>query len=79
MAHSTDQKRDDGGADPANIRSTGAIDMSSQEAVDGNVPFPAELHPVCAIPPVAVEVSIAEPGDLSEGAEDVFKDDEENE
>ena len=53
--------------------------MTTQEVVDGDVPFTAELEPVGGIPPVAVEMAVGEAGDFREGAEEVLPDDEEDE
>ena len=44
----------------------------------GDVPFPTEFEPVARIPPVAVEMPIGEAGDFCKGAQDIFKDDQEN-
>lgn len=79
VSHGGDEKRDDGGVGAADVGPRGAVDVTAQEAVDGYVPLAAELHPVGAVPPVAVEVAVGEAGDLGEGAEDVLEDDEEDE
>lgn len=79
MADGRDEEGDDGGVGAADVRPGGAVDVAPQEAVDGYVPLAAELHPVGAVPPVAVEVAVGEAGDLGEGAQDVLEDDEEDE
>lgn len=79
MADGRDEEGDDGGVGAADVRPGRAVDVAPQEAVDGYVPLAAELHPVGAVPPVAVEVAVGEAGDLGEGAEDVLEDDEEDE
>lgn len=53
--------------------------MTAEEAVNGDIPLPREFHPVSRVPPVRVEVAIGEASDFGKGAEDVFKDDEEDE
>jgi len=48
--------------------------MPSEEVVDRDIPLSREFKPVCAIPPVRVEVSVREAGDFSESTENVFED-----
>lgn len=79
VPHGGDEEGDDGGVGAADVRPRGAVDVAAQEAVDGYVPLAAELHPVGAVPPVAVEVPVGEAGDLGEGAQHVLEDDEEDE
>lgn len=79
VANGRHEERDDGRGTPPDMRARRTVDVSSEEAVDGNIPLAAELHPVCAVPPVAVKVSIGEARDLGKGAQDVLEDDEEYE
>ena len=79
VADRADQKGDDGGISFANVRAAGAVNVAAEEAVDGHVPLARELHPVGAVPPVAIEVPVGEACDLGAGAEHVLEDDEENE
>lgn len=53
--------------------------MPPEKMMHGNIPLPAKLQPVTAIPPIAVEMSIRETCDFCESAEHVFEDDEEDE
>ena len=52
--------------------------MALEESVDGNVPFPGEVHPVGRVPPVRVEVAISKASDFRESSKDVLEDNEEN-
>ena len=52
--------------------------MPPQKVVHRNVPFAAELEPIGTVPPIRVEVSVGEASELSEGATEVFPDDEEH-
>ena len=40
--------------------SRGGVDVASEEVVHGDVPFAGEFEPVCAVPPVGVEVAVCE-------------------
>ena len=53
--------------------------MASQERVHRDVPLAAKLHPVRAVPPVAVEMAVRESRDLGKGAEDILEYHEEDE
>lgn len=74
-----DEEGDEGGEHFARVRPGGGIDVSAEEGVDGDVPFAGEFHPVGRVPPVCVKVAVGEAGDFGKGAEDVLKDDEEDE
>lgn len=74
-----DEEGDDCGDHFARVRPRRRVDVSAEERVHGDVPLAGEFHPVCRVPPVCVEVAVAEAGDFGEGAEDVFEDDEEDE
>jgi hypothetical protein len=50
--------------------------MSAEEVVDGYIPFSGELKPIRTVPPIAVEMSIGETREFSEGAKDILEDHE---
>lgn len=79
VADGGDEERDDGGEAAADARRRRRVHVAPQEAVDGHVPLAAELHPVRAVPPVAVEVAVREPRELRARPEHVLEDDEEHE
>jgi len=53
--------------------------MTAEEVVNWDIPLSRKLEPVGRVPPVRVEMSICEAGDLGEGAKKVFEDDQEDE
>lgn len=79
MTDSTDKEGDEHGDSIGEVRSSTEVDVSTEEMVDGDVPFTTEFKPVAAIPPVGIEMSICEAGNFGEGAEEVFEDYEEDE
>jgi len=60
MADGRNEKGDERGHRSADVRSRGGVDVATEEVVHGNVPFAGEFEPVGAVPPVGVEVSVAE-------------------
>jgi hypothetical protein len=54
----TDEECDKGRHGTSNMRSRGAVDVASEEVVDGDVPLTRKLEPIGTVPPVGVEVSV---------------------
>lgn len=79
MADSRDEEGDERRHALADMRSGSAVHVAPEERVNGDIPLARELHPIRRVPPVGVEVAVAEAGDLCEGAKDVLEDDEEDE
>jgi hypothetical protein len=69
-----DQERQEHGERTRHVCAADAVNVALEEAVDGNVPLTRELKPVCAVPPVRIEVAVGEAGDLGESSKDVFED-----
>jgi hypothetical protein len=60
VSNSTNQEGDECCHRTSDMRSRGAIDVSTEEVVYGDIPFARELEPVGTVPPIGVEVSICE-------------------
>lgn len=78
MPDGGDEEGNDSGREAANMRSASAIYVTTEEAVDRNVPLAREFHPVGRVPPVRVEVAIGKVGELCKSTEGVLKDDQED-
>ena len=55
-----DEEGDECGHGTPDVWAGGAVDVSPEEVVDGNVPFAGEFQPIGAIPPVRIKVSVCE-------------------
>jgi len=79
MANGANEEGDDGRISLANVGSAGWIDMATQEAVDRHIPLARKLHPVGAVPPVAVEMAVGKARHLGACPKYILEDDEEDE
>ena len=62
----------------ADMHAARAVNMTSQEVMDGDVPFSRKLQPVAAIPPIRVEMAVREASDLRKSPEHILEYDEED-
>ena len=58
MRQSTDEESDNGSRRTRELATRSRVDVTTEEVVNGNVPFTRELEPIAAVPPISVEMTV---------------------